>query len=337
MKKVSLILVILAMTAPLTLGTTLYVDDSYVGMDTAYFSSIQGAWDAAVDNDIIDIYSGVDGAYLMANLNNVGKHGITMRAHATGDELLYEHVEVYNPGSNNIYTRGPDRMTFEGLIFRGKGQDYVGNDYGIYVRSPWAHDLTFDHCIFTQAGKYAAYFYHSGSNITIDHSSFIRNKAGLRMNNSSTLGQGYKVTNSLFYDNQKWSPENWDTDLIYHAAQWSGYAASLNQISGEGVPTLQNSVSYKSFSLTPLTNGLSDLGQEAVAGTGNLFNVSKPTLQSANSGSAWFGYLTSDTIAAIANGADDGSYMGARPTIVPEPATISLLMLGLLGLRRRRK
>jgi len=337
MRKIALIFVILAMTAPMTLGKTLYVDSDYSGSDSSYFTSIQGAWDAAVDNDTIDIYAGI---YEMCNLNNVSKNGVLMKAHATGDEMLYEHVVVYDFGTNNMYLRGPDQMTFEGLICRAKGDYYeTGNDYCFYVRSPFCMDLTFDHCIFTGAHSYGVYMYYSGSDTTFDHCSFIGNTHGLRTYTSADLKNG-KITNCLFYDNHAWVPDAWDGSGGYTPAHWTGYAASLratHDAFNDDV-IMQNCVVYASYNDSgPRTDGLNSITDDAIAGTGCFFNQSKPVMLSTNVNSDWFGYLSTNNYQVL-TGSDTGGYVGARPALgVPEPATISLLALGLLAIRRRRK
>jgi hypothetical protein len=343
MRKLALIFVILAMTAPLALGKTLYVQRGYSGSDSAYFTGIQDAWDAAAENDTIEIY-GSDQAYKMCSLNLAYKNGITMRARAGSGGMLYEHVVVQNWGySNTIYCRGPDRMTFEGLIFRGKGQHdtTAGNNYGIYVRSPFCDDMTFDHCIFTEADSYGMYLYYAGRNFTIDHCSFIKNEMGLRCYTSSYLTNG-KITNTIFYDNNKWVPESWDGVGGYTPGYWSGYAAELRDTDGFYGSNLylQNCVVYDSYgSGGPRTDGSNSLTRDAVLGTGSVANLHKPVMLSTSAGNPYFGYLDSNNnVAAILNGSDTGGYIGARPALsVPEPATISLLALGLLAIRRRRK
>ena len=335
MKRVTLILAVL-MTAPIAMGATLYVDGSLTSTPSGYFTSIIDAHAAAVENDTIDIYAGT---YQMADLNNDLKHGITYQAHLSSHPtLLYEHVSIQNwANSNSIYHRGTDRLTFEGLIFVGKGQDCGVNDYGIYERSPYVDDITFYRCIFTECGKYAMYgYYGPGLNVTLDQCSFIKNAVGVRFSKSWTL-KNDRITNCLFYDNQTWKPTEWDTVWVY--AHWSGYAAKCDSGNNKTDSTmvLDYCVMSKSFGLND--GVVKSVDDDAEVGVGCLDDVTllykAPSFTTLNRHSEWFGYLTTANWPSLLGGGDCGQEIGARP--VPEPATISLLMLGLLGLRRRRK
>lgn len=336
MKRVTLILAILVMVAPFAMGKTLYVDGSLTAgpLPSGYFSTIIDAHAAAAENDTIDIFAGT---YQMNSLDLDYKHGITYKAHQTA-ETQYEKVVVQNWGNgNSIYCRGTDNLTFDGLIFVGKGQDSATNDYGVYMRSPYVDRTTFTRCIFTAFGKYGLYgYYGPGENTVIDQCSFINNKVGLYFNKSWSMLND-RITNCLFYDNQVWKPTEWDGVWIY--AHWDGYAArGASSYNGSDGMILDYCALYGSY--TTVTDSVGNqldrysLSSDAQIGVGCVEDVA-PTFLSLDWTDDSFGYLALSCDSLIGEGGDLGQSIGARP--IPEPATISLLMLGLLGLRRRRK
>ena len=277
MKRVTLMLVIFAMAAPLASGLTLYVDG--IGTDAGHYATTQDAQDAAWENDTIEFY---EGTYSFCNLNLVGLNGITYQARKTGD--YYDNVVITQDdmpnGGNEIYLRDAQRLTFDGLIFRGDGQDSGENDYGFYVRAglSTADSLTFDHCIFTDIGKYALYGHSTATNLTIDHCSFIGNKYGVNMYGSWSL-IGNQITNCLFYDNHSWTAEEWTTDGDYEAAHWSGYAVRASGDVGDAV------VKYSAIHTCNggggmYTDGRNSLEKEATFDSTTLMNTHTPMFQS---------------------------------------------------------
>jgi hypothetical protein len=130
---------------------------------------------------------------------------------------------------------------------------------------------------------------------------------------------GVTVKNSLFMGNENSGVE--------------GPPASLDLIVGD---TPKNSIDYSVFwaNVDGPANGWVTLGAGSRADVQPLFYSTDPA-------SPWFMYLDPAISSLIAQGADDGGYMGARPLYgtVPEPTTIAVAgvaVIFLLGGRRRK-
>lgn len=102
----------------------------------------------------------------------------------------------------------------------------------------------------------------------------------------------------------------------------------------------KNSVDYSAI----LNNGSGAFHSNGnmILGTGSLTSLSGPLFYSIDPNSPDFMYLDPGVSNAIALGASDGSYMGARPvygTVVPEPTGMALILAGggmvLMGRRSR--
>jgi hypothetical protein len=152
------------------------------------------------------------------------------------------------------------------------------------------------------------------SNVVLDHNTFYNNRArGMVL---QVPEPGIMVKNSLFVSNHQYGVLEKET--------------STNP---------DQSIDYSAF----WANTLAPVSGLVTVGPGSLTST-QVQFYSTSYSSPYFLYLSPNVSSLISEGADDGTYMGARPIYtginlmaVPEPSTVALLgVAGLMMLRRRK-
>ncbi len=231
----------------------------------------------------------------MPDLSGNGPESITFQRNGT-DKVVFDLT-------GDMYLRYDDNYIFDGIIFDARDT----GDYAVYLRTDARH-TTFKNCVFYGAGTAGLYAYdvsgHWVSDIKVEHCTFFDNNTGMRGAGNAYLGDGNgEIKDNLFVSN-------------------------TTGIDNDGKQAL--TVNYSAFwNNTTNTNG----NNTVTLGTGTT-TTTTVTFASTDIADDNFLWLDSGISTGISEGASDGSYMGAFD-VVPEPATIALLVMGFGFLRRK--
>jgi hypothetical protein len=276
----------------------------------------------------------------LGTVSNFDIEGLTIKD--TGGDGIYvgasqgtysQNVSIKNVVLDNNYRQGISVISVKGLtidnavILNTSGTaPQAGIDFEPNYSDQVLQDITVKNSIINANGSHGILFATGNIGDPTQVSATVENVTlSGNTGDGIELGQvlpGVTIKNSLFVGNQDYGVQ--------------GVPSSF-ELFFSGTP--KNSVDYSAF----WGNSDGSTTGWVTRGTGSMTNV-QPIFYSTDPNSPWFMYLDPNVSSLIANGADNGSYMGARPlygTVVPEPAALSLaglaafVLLGGRGVNRK--
>ena len=279
-----------------------FAADYHVGSGQT-FGFIEDAYEHSKAGDTIIIH---EGKYTAVGFtSDDSKHDITfMRYNSDNVRIITSMETAYHTG-----------WTIDGLSFSENGDSYYGINFvsranfqqrGFDIKNCIFYNLASD-SIYQSVSNFNARTYNN----TIENCTFfnLSKRDGIRLAN---YAYDWTIKDCIFQNVKRWDQT---------VTNWGGYAIN---------PSASNAIyaDYCSF----YDNG-NNIGGSAQYGT-NVTTNKQVYFASTDPNSPNFLWLMNYNDADILTGDSDGSYRGARPA--PEPATVALLGLGWLLLRRRK-
>jgi len=284
----------------------------------------------------------------------------------------YTHDPPYDPGEwrHGIRLNNVDGFQIEGLTIKDTGGDgiYVGASNTGYSQNVLINDVLLDNNYRQGISVISA------RDLLIDNAIILNTngtapQAGIDFepNFANDILQSITVRNSIFSGNSG-NGIQFATGMLADPGQVDITITNVTSIGNTGVDssglriyyyplpgvTIKNSLfvdnghfgvavegdespDKNSVDYSAVWGNAQAIGGQAIAGAGTLTTV-QPLFYSTDPSSPWFMYLDPSVSDQIALGADNGTYMGARPvygTVVPEPALMGLAGIGMMVLMVR--
>lgn len=254
-------------------------------------------------------------------IKDTGGDGILINGSPTGysQDLVIRNLVLDNNYRQGISVISAKNLLIDNVAFLNTNgtAPQAGIDFEPDFPDQVLQNITVRNSIFSSNGGHGIQF---ATGMMADPS-----QADITITNITSYGNGYsglyiyyyplpgvKIKNSLFVGN----PD---------------YGAYVTR--GNADASMMNSIDYSAF-----WGNKYGFGGWAKNGPGTISNTN-PLFYSTDPSSEWFMYLDPAVSNNILHGADDGSYMGARPlygTLIPEPATAGMLAgIGIVLMARR--